>query len=378
MRASPRGVVVAVIDKRRPIARRVGLAGMLLLAGTAIAAVLPDDRSDLMYHAYDGGGVSITGPALLLRKSVGQNVSISGSHYVDSISSASIDVISNASPYDEERTENSVGVDVLHADTTMNLSFTTSDESDYQAESVNFSLSQDVFGGLTTVTMGLGVGNDEVGRVDTDFSDSIKRYNYHVGWSQVWTKTLISSLDYEAILDEGYLNNPYRSARVLGASVPEIYPRTRSSHALSLKSLKYWPNQQAASRIDYRYFWDTWDITAHTLEFGYSFDIRTSLRANAHYRYYTQQAASFYSDNFDQVLTYMARDKELSTFVSHTLGAGIELTLFERPWYGLEHGSASLVYEYIQYDYDDFSNPTTNQAYSFSANVLQLMLSAWF
>ena len=34
------------------------------------AAVLPEERADSMYHFYDGGGVRVTGPALLVRKNV--------------------------------------------------------------------------------------------------------------------------------------------------------------------------------------------------------------------------------------------------------------------------------------------------------------------
>jgi len=32
------------------------------------AGVLPEDRADLLYHSYDGGGVTIDGPSLLVRK----------------------------------------------------------------------------------------------------------------------------------------------------------------------------------------------------------------------------------------------------------------------------------------------------------------------
>jgi hypothetical protein len=48
------------------------------------AGVLPDDRADLMYHSYDGGGVKIDGPSLLVRKQVSDNFSVFGNYYVDS------------------------------------------------------------------------------------------------------------------------------------------------------------------------------------------------------------------------------------------------------------------------------------------------------
>ena len=63
----------AVRMNRSPGATRPGrrllcaLAGLLALP-SALAAVLPEDRADLMYHSYEGGGVSVEGPALLVRK----------------------------------------------------------------------------------------------------------------------------------------------------------------------------------------------------------------------------------------------------------------------------------------------------------------------
>ena len=63
---------------------------LILSAGAAFAGVLPEERADALYHYYDGGGVEIDGPSLLVRKSVNEKVSVSASYYVDSISSASM------------------------------------------------------------------------------------------------------------------------------------------------------------------------------------------------------------------------------------------------------------------------------------------------
>src|SRR5512143_4365247 len=90
--------------------------GALLLALTrvSVAGVLPEDRADVLLHSYDGGGVTIQGPSLLVRKQFAQKFSVSGNYYVDKVSSASIDVITTASPYHEERVQKSVGLDALH------------------------------------------------------------------------------------------------------------------------------------------------------------------------------------------------------------------------------------------------------------------------
>src|SRR5690606_41060647 len=82
---------------------------LLLVSGSVLPGVLPEDRADILYHLYDGGGVQIDGPSVLVRKQVGKNVSVVGNYYVDMVSSASIDVVTTASPYAEERKQYSLG-----------------------------------------------------------------------------------------------------------------------------------------------------------------------------------------------------------------------------------------------------------------------------
>ena len=90
------GVAVAVTDGKR-LVRSVCALFVLMLAGQqAIAATLPVDNVDVLYHRYDGGGMVIDGPSVLVRKGIGSSVSFSGQYYVDSVSAASVDVLATA------------------------------------------------------------------------------------------------------------------------------------------------------------------------------------------------------------------------------------------------------------------------------------------
>jgi len=345
------------------------------------AAVLPEDRSDLMYHYYDGGGVSVSGPAVLVRKSVGDNLSISGRYYVDTISSASIDVVTTASPYHDRREELGVGIDYLQGNSLVTMSVTSSKENDYLADTYSVNVSHDLFGGLTTLSLGFAQGKDIVQRVDTDFEDLINRFNYRIGLSQVLTRTLLLGVVFEDVAEEGFLNNPYRAARVLGAYLPERYPRTRDSQALSIRLVKgFGTSERPLSRslsVDYRFYRDTWDIHAHTLTLGLQRYFGNNWIAEGRFRYYQQNAASFYSDNFPIEMTYMARDKELSTFQDYSLGLKLSWQ-FARQFRFLNRASLNFSYDYIYFNYDDFTDPRTGQLYSFGANVFQLFVSAWY
>lgn len=341
------------------------------------AAVLPEDRADASYHYYEGGGVTVDGPALLVRKGFAEKLSLTGSYYADSVSSASIDVVTTASPYADKRDEYGLALDYLHRDSLFNLSVSQSEESDYEADTLSLGVAHELFSGMSTFSLGYTRGADVVRRVDTDFRADIDRHQFRLGWSQVVTKRLLVNVDFEAVTDQGYLNNPYRSARILGASVPERYPSTRTSNAVALRAVQglQLANDRAAARLDYRYFRDTWDIGAHAIEIGYERYYRGELWLfDGHYRYYTQSRAAFYSDNFDTEYNYMARDKELSTFVSRTLG-GKASWRFLRHVPQMERASLNLAIDYVIFDYDDFTDVRTGAPYSFDAYVIQAYFS---
>lgn len=354
------------------------LAACLAVPLMVFAAVLPEDRSDAMYHRYDGGDVTVTGPALLLRKNIADKLSIGGSYYADAISSASIDVVTSATPYTEHRGETSLSVDYLYQDSILSLSYTNSAESDYVADTLDFNIKQEVFGNMTTIDIGFSRSWDEVGRSDTDFNESIDRYQYRLGMTQILTKNLLTSINYEGIIDRGYLNNPYRSARVLGAAVPERYPGTHTSSAIAWSTIMALP-LRAAARLDYRYYWDTWQVQAHTVEVSLSKYFTERWLVEGRYRYYTQSKASFYSDNFDQEYNFMARDKELSTFASNTVGFNVAYSVLTEDFLRLfEKGTVNFSYDFIAFAYDDFTDIRNGQAYAFDAQVTQIIFSVWY
>ena len=235
----------------------------VVIAGPAVAATLPEERADALYHYYSGGGIDVQGPALLVRKNFAEKYSVTASYYQDSISGASIDVVTNASAYSETRNQFGLGFDYLYGDTLMSISYTQSDENDYEARTLDVGLSHDFFGGMSTLALGFSRGDDTVMRVDTSFEDTVDRFQYRLGWTQILSPTFLAALSYDGISEEGFLNNPYRSARVLGASVQERYPRTRTSNALGIQANKYWGDRSFVTRVKYRFYDDTWVICAH-------------------------------------------------------------------------------------------------------------------
>lgn len=367
---------------------------VLGLATTAsVAAVLPEDRADILYHSYEGGGVEITGPSILVRKQLDDRYSFYGNYYVDTISSASIDVVATASPYNEERTEYKVGMDYLRDKVTLSTSYTFSEENDFTAQSMHFDVSQEIFGGLTTVSLGYSYGWDEVGKsTDASFSKDVDRHNYRLNVSQVITKNLILEAGVETISDEGFLNNPYRQVRYFDATAargfsyePEVYPNTRTSTAVAFRA-KYYLPYRAAVHYQYRFFDDTWGINGKTVEIGYTHPFKDRWIFDITLRGYDQTAADFYKDIFSGpgAQNFLARDKELSTFTTVSAGFGVSYKFTKGSWGFIDRGTFNFSYTNMSFEYDDFRNvlgggaPGAEPLYNFEADVVQLYLSLWY
>ena len=369
---------------------------LLLAFASAHAGVLPDDRTDVLYHLYDGGGVTIDGPSVLVRKKVGKSVSVVGNYYVDMVSSASIDVITTASPYNEERKQWSLGMDYLRGNTTMRVNYTSSVESDFDANSYAISISQDMFGDLTTLTLTYALGDDLVRRSDDEtFEAPLDRQIYGVGITQILTKNLITTLNIETLTEEGFLNNPYRSVRYLdsGSALgysyePELYPNTRTSNAVGLRA-RYFLPYRAALEAEYRYFIDTWDVESHTASLMYIHPWK-DFTFTGKFRYYDQTGAHFYRDVFPraQATNFRGRDKELSDLTSSTfkLQAAYEFIS--------DDGTAALGFikrakltaslNILYVDYHNFSDASlglpvgSEPLYSLDANVFQVFFSFFY
>ena len=352
--------------------------GGVLASGAARAVDLPEDQADAMYHLYDGGGVRASGPALLLRKIAGP-VSITGTYYVDMVSNASIDVVTTASPYKETRNAYALGVDYVYQDSLLTVAGGTSREPDYTANFVNFDVSQDVFYGLTTVNLGFTRGSDDVRKTgDPGFSETATHWRYRLGMTQIVTPRLMMSANLEAISDDGFLGSPYRVARVFGAAVPERVPSTRTSRAVKLRAIGDIGEGETRSSLrgEYRYFWDTWGITAHTVGASYLRYLGNAWLAEASVRYYTQKAALFYSDNASSETDYVTRNRQLGTFNSAAAGASLAYTVKQVP--GKYAVTLNASYEFISFKYSDFTDIRTGNLYSFNANIAQLFVSANF
>jgi Protein of unknown function (DUF3570) len=389
----------------RHVSRLAAVAALTLMC-VAGAAVLPDDRADIFWSSYRGGGMDITGESVLVRKKFSERFAVEANYFIDKVSGASIDVLSNASVIKDERKQKSLSLEYIHDKTTYNLSYTNSTERDYISNTTHFSLSQDMFGDLTTISLGFTDSRNKVGEnngtalkpVISWLGYSTSR-SYEGGLSQIITKNLIASTSLEVISDQGFLSNPYRSIRFFDA-VPlgyslgtQVYPNTHTSTAVETRAKYYLPYRAAAS-VSYRYFNDTWGVRANTIELDYIQPVSNKFIFEGRVRHYSQNHASFYSDIFPQAnyQNFEARDQNLAASTNNTFDGKMTWAFAPQGFLVFKRATVSFDVTRIQFKYSDFHNikfyndtpaggnyPAGEEPlYAFDAMVYQVYLSMFF
>jgi Protein of unknown function (DUF3570) len=386
----------------RILGRVAAVVALLLLRATC-ADVLPDDRADLFYSKYSGGGMDITGESAALNKKFTENIAAQVNYFVDHVSGASIDVLSQASQIRDERIQKSATLEFVHDKTTYTASYSGSVERDYRSDTASIAMKQDMFGDLTTLSLAFANTVDKVGENNgTAFVPVIswlghaQSRSYDIDWSQILTKNLIAGVNFNVITDQGYLANPYRSIRYLDAGTPkgyslgsQVYPDTRTSTAIQAEA-KYFLPYRAAITGSFRYFRDTWSIVGKTFEVDYTHPISNIWILEGRFRYYTQNHADFYSDLFQYADEYEfeGRDQDLAAQDNYTIGAKATYAFLPNGWKMFKRATVTFDASRITFHYSDFRNikyyglpqylPGTEPLYQFNATVYQIYMSMFF
>jgi hypothetical protein len=388
----------------RHLFARAALTAALLLIRSTSADVLPDNRADVFYSKYSGGGMDITGYSATARAKITENFAVEANYFIDQVSGASVDVLSQASVIKDTRKQKSGTLEYLRDKTTYTASYMTSVERDFISDTASFSLSQDMFGDLTTVTLGFSNTHNKVGENNgtadrpnvTWLGHSLSR-TYGGGVSQIITKNFIAGVNLQIITDAGFLANPYRSIRFLDPSNPrgyslasQVYPETHTSTAVQVQAKYYLPYRAAVTGV-YRYYTDTWGVVGNTYELDYTLPIANEWIFEGRVRYYKQSAADFYSDLFPFAgsQNFTARDRNLAALNDTTIGAKVTYAFLPDGWRMFKRGTVTADVSRIRFNYLDFRDirdfgvaqgfaPGDEPLYQYSATVFQLFVSMYF
>ncbi len=210
--------------------------------------------------------------------------------------------------------------------------FALSTENDYQSVALGIDGTLDIFAKHTTLIGSLSVSNDELSPTDPDLSTSRteadgrkkRSFSIYEGINQVLDKysTLQVGIGFTQL--SGYLSDPYK--------FEDRRPDSRDQITLSAQH-KQFANvlDGAALHSSYRYYYDDWGISSHTIDMKWAQQInlgRYRFIATPLVRYYTQTEADFYSleqNPADDQLN--SSDYRLSSYGAFTFGFNSELKL---------------------------------------------------
>lgn len=163
--------------------------------------------------------------------------------------------------------------------------------------------------------------------------------DYIIGLTQVWNRRTILQANYAHGREDGYLTDPYKQVSVVNsvdneewAILYEKRPDSRSTNSLFFKAVHI-PLNHVALNTSYRFFWDDWDVKAHTLDGRLRLNLSNKLYIQGHARLHSQSAASFFSKQvgannssenyFSEAPSYLSADSRLSKLASATAGVKI-------------------------------------------------------
>ncbi|WP_245957879.1 DUF3570 domain-containing protein [Marinomonas piezotolerans] len=221
-------------------------------------------------------------------------------------------------------------------------------EHDYQSVGINGSLSRYLNNKNTTLTLGLSASNDTInpeGGVPTGLStinsareksdDSKSLTDALFGVTQVINRRTLMQFNYGVSQSSGYQTDPYKFLSVIDVNTGGNYQIAGENQYLfekrpdsRLKQTVYWQTKYQLTNNDildlsYRYMWDDWGVTSHTLETKYRFRFDHQY-LEPQLRLYQQSAADFYqryltSNNYLSQ-DYASADYRLGDMTTYTLG----------------------------------------------------------
>ncbi len=351
--------------------KKISVALSLILTAGSIANA--EDYVSINYLSYnkDNGTTKIHTPEVEISKDFGADFNFRLSYTHDSVSGASptfYDSVSGASAKIEDKTitQNQIRYgDIPYEDTrkAFNLALTSrlpsrdelsigynySEESDYVSNelSLGYLFYLDDSKNRSITIEGSYQAND-IGVycfLNTSACDSssgasgtwksLAVRNFEIGYTQILNKTSVLKLSMFAILENGYLSNPYmRIVRDFYTSpkiTEEKKPGKRKTYGATFEYSKAF-SDKLTSILNYRFYDDDWGITSHTVSLHTYYEFNSKFTAGIGWRGYTQSEADFYSNRADYFTyqEYASSDRRVSKFDSYDYSLSLKYKINEK------------------------------------------------
>lgn len=161
----------------------------------------------------------------------------------------------------------------------------------------------------TFLSAGYSYANDNIGSTNNpDLSEDLRTHSFLFGVTQVIDPVSIFQINLTYETQDGYLDDPYKNY--------EHRPRSRDQWAALARYRRYLQEWRSALHLDYRLYYDSWNVVSHTAESALYIEVADSWIVRPSLRYYSQREASFFTDEIPPLDIYAFRsaDYRLASF----------------------------------------------------------------
>lgn len=265
---------------------------------------------------------------------------------------------------------------------TLTPQFAYSEESDYKSTGAALNYSLSLFEKNTTLTFGWAHTWDQV--LD---AQPVRQWqdksgdDFLIGVNQLLSPKTVLGVNFTYGQSSGYLNDPYKFT--FGVNDPQFFvddpsggpeqrPTERDKYILRATVTQFITPANASIEAAYRFYHDTYDITAQTVELAWYQNIGRHVVVSPMFRYYYQTAANFYyeilPDTYATAPATFSPDYRLSELQSFT--AGINVVVTATKWLSFDAG-------YKRYIMQGLDGVTSQTAYP-AANVFTIGARVYF
>jgi hypothetical protein len=231
----------------------------------------------------------------------------------------------------------------------------------YRATTALASVSRDLNKANTTVAAGFSYSlNEPMLHPDTLYEKQHSLDGY-LSLTQSWTKKTVTQFGYELNQINGFQSNPFLRALVDGDYYVGNAPDHRTRNAVSARLRQGLPHDTFLE-ADYRYYWDTWDMTSNALSVGLSHHFGPRIVGGGSFRRYSQAGVFFYQPEYTGSPRYITGDFRLFPFNANEAIGRLEFTP-GKAMFNMPAGST------LSLQYERYSATTGFQAAIFSGGL---------
>jgi hypothetical protein len=330
-------------EKATPLGQAL-LAAAMLLPGLSHAESAPERGAISMKYLYykeDQAGldrIQVHAPSISVLAPLAGEWSLAASATTDDVSGASPryhTAVSGASRMADQRKAGDVSLTRYLENGSISVGAAYSNEHDYRSRALSVQANLLSADRNTTWSLGLGGSDDAIHPVNRIVENASRQtINLLAGVTQVLTPVDIAQLTLTHSRGHGYYSDPYKLVDNRPGERQQSTLLTQWNHRLI--------DADATTRLSYRYYRDSYGISAHTLNAEWVQSLSHGWTLTPALRLYTQRAAKFY---FDPVYgsepfppgyvfggsAYTSADQRLAGFGAATLGLKVAKQI-DRDW----------------------------------------------